>query len=253
MSLLEKLHTGKKFSPPRICLFGAPGVGKSTFAAQAPSAVFIPVENGIDQIDCTSLPHCKTMSEFIGCLNELLTEPHEFKTLVVDSLSALQDIVVDNVLADAKAKFLTAAYGGFNRGNDAALMIIRKEVFPLLERIRTERGMAIIYLAHAHDETVRHPDGSSERRTAPDLIAPIRDYIVRNTDILAYGRIRTMEDASGNRIVIGANGGERELVCEGNSQLLAKNRYGISAEPLPFKWDALFAAIKSGSGANGGS
>ena len=253
MSLLEKLRTGKKFSPPRICLFGAPGVGKSTFAAQAPSAVFIPVENGIDQVDCTSLQHCKTMSEFIGCLNELLMEPHEFKTLVVDSLSALQDIVVDNVLADAKAKFLTAAYGGFNRGNDAALMIIRKEVFPLLERIRTERGMAIIYLAHAHDETVRHPDGSSERRTAPDLIAPIRDYIVRNTDILAYGRIRTMEDASGNRIVIGANGGERELICEGNSQLLAKNRYGISAEPLPFKWDALFAAIKSGSGANGGS
>ena len=253
MSLLERLHTGKRFTPPRICIFGNPGVGKSTFAAQAPDPVFIPVENGIDQVDCTSFDHCKTMSAFVNCLTEVLNEKHEFKTLVIDSLSALQDIVVDSVLADAKAKFLTAAYGGFNRGNDAALMIIRKEVFPLLERIRAERNMCVIYLAHAHDETVRHPDGSTERRTSPDLIAPIRDYIVRNTDVLAYGRIKTIEDASGNRIVVGKNGGDRELICEGDMSLLAKNRYGIPSHPLPFKWDALFAAIKSGSGANGGS
>lgn len=253
MSLLEKLHSGKKFTPPRICIFGAPGVGKSTLAAQAPKPVFIPVENGIDQIDCTSFDHCKNMSAFLGCLNDVLNEKHDFQTLVIDSLSALQDIVVDNVLADAKAKFLTAAYGGFNRGNDAALMIIRRDVFPLLERIRTERNMCVIYLAHEHDETVRHPDGSSERRTSPDLIAPIRDYIVRNTDILAYGRIRTAEDATGNRIVIGPNGGERELVCEGGANLLAKNRYGIGSAPIPFTWSAIMAAIKAGSGANGGS
>lgn len=252
MSLLEKLHSGRRHTPPRICLFGAPGVGKSTFASLAPAPVFIPVENGIDQLDVVSFDHCRTMAAFTACLDQVLNDDHPFQTLVIDSLSALQDIVVDSVLADAKAKFLTAAYGGYNRGNDAALMVFRKEVFPRIEAIREKRNMCILYLAHAHDETVRHADGTSERRTAPDLIAPVRDYIVRNTDVLAYGRIRTMEDASGNRIVVGPNGGERELVCEGDANLLAKNRYGIPAGPIPFTWDALCAAIKSGSGANGG-
>lgn len=62
-----------------------------------------------------------------------------------------------------------------------------------------------------------------------------------------------MEDASGGKVVIGKNGGERELYCVGDTRLLAKNRYGIPSGPMPFTWDALISAIKSGNGANGGS
>ena len=43
------------------------------------------------------------------------------------------------------------------------------------------------------------------------------------------------------------------MYCVGDTRLLAQNRYGIPAGPLPFTWDALVTAMKSGSGANGGS
>ena len=150
-------------------------------------------------------------------------------------------------------KFLTAAYGGYNRGNDAALVQFRKDVYSILDEIRRKRNMCVIQIAHSHDETVKYTDGTTDRRTAPRLIAAIRDWVVEWNDIVAYAKIRTMEDASGGKVVIGKNGGERELYCVGDTRLLAKNRYGIPSGPMPFKWDALVSAIKSGNGANGGS
>ncbi|MCL2120125.1 MAG: ATP-binding protein [Planctomycetaceae bacterium] len=48
MSLLQKIHTGKKQQPPRLLIYGSEGVGKSTLAAKAPNPIFIPTEDGLD-------------------------------------------------------------------------------------------------------------------------------------------------------------------------------------------------------------
>ena len=126
MSLLQKLTTGKTPSPPRILLYGDAGVGKSSFAATAPKPVILALEDGLDQIDCAKTPHITDFATLVSYLKEIRDEPHDFQTVVIDSLSALQNIVADGVCAAAGAKFLTAAFGGFNRGNDAALVQFRK-------------------------------------------------------------------------------------------------------------------------------
>ena len=46
MALLQNVITGKQPVPPRIMIYGSEGVGKSTFAANAPKAVFIQTEDG---------------------------------------------------------------------------------------------------------------------------------------------------------------------------------------------------------------
>lgn len=111
MSLLQKLTTGKTPAPPRVLIYSDPGVGKSSFAATAPKPVFIPLEDGLDQISCTKFPHVKDFATLIADLKAVLNEEHDFQTLVIDSLSALQNVVSDGVCAAAGAKFLTAAYG----------------------------------------------------------------------------------------------------------------------------------------------
>ena len=41
MSLLKKIQRGKQPLPPRLILYGTEGIGKSTFASEAPAPVFV--------------------------------------------------------------------------------------------------------------------------------------------------------------------------------------------------------------------
>ena len=45
MGMLDNIQTGKENKPPRIMIYGSEGVGKSTFGASAPYAVFIQTED----------------------------------------------------------------------------------------------------------------------------------------------------------------------------------------------------------------
>lgn len=252
MSLLEKLNRGKKQTPPRIVVYGPPGVGKSTWASKAPNPVFIPIEDGIDHIDCVSFDQVRDLPGLVKCLNELLTSEHDFKTVVIDSLTALQTMISDAVCNDAKVKFVTAAYGGFGRGYDAVLSILRKEVFSLLERLRSERKMCIVMIAHDTDATVKHVDGTTEKRIAPRLFPNICDYILESTDAVLSADFKTIQDASGNYIRVGKDGGDREMYAVDSAKRLAKNRYGLPAGALPFNWGTFAEAVKA-CYANGGS
>ncbi len=75
MPLLQTIRTGKAQGPPRLLVYGTEGIGKSTFGASAPKPIFIPTEDGLDNIDCASFPLCKTFGEVMGYLEALLVEP----------------------------------------------------------------------------------------------------------------------------------------------------------------------------------
>jgi len=243
MSLLERITTGVKPRPPRILVYGPAGVGKSSWAAQAPSPVFIPVEDGIDHLSVPRFDHVTDYAKFVECLKAVRDEPHDFQTLVIDSLTALQNLVTDGVCKAAGVKFLETAYGGYNRGQSAALTQMRKEVYSLLDEIRAKRNMAIVQIAHDHIENVKRADGTTDRRLAPRLIPGICDWVSEWNDIVISADFRTIEDANGNRMIVGKNGGEREMYAVGTIHRLAKNRYGIPTGALPFTWDAIREAI----------
>lgn len=56
MSLLTRIHRGKQPMPPRLVLYGTEGIGKSSFAAQVPRPIFVPTEDGLDEIVCDKFP-----------------------------------------------------------------------------------------------------------------------------------------------------------------------------------------------------
>lgn len=45
MGMLDNIQTGRENKPPRIMIYGSEGVGKSTFGASAPGAIFIQGKN----------------------------------------------------------------------------------------------------------------------------------------------------------------------------------------------------------------
>ena len=54
--MLSRIHRGKEPLPPRLVLYGTEGIGKSTFASQAPAPIFIQTEDGLAEIDCDKFP-----------------------------------------------------------------------------------------------------------------------------------------------------------------------------------------------------
>ena len=85
--------TGRQTRPRRLMLYGVHGIGKSTFAAEAPNAVFLPTEDGIADIDCESYPLSSCFDQFMHYLQELHDEEHDRSTLVIDSLDWLERLI----------------------------------------------------------------------------------------------------------------------------------------------------------------
>ena len=95
MSLMKQIHTGKRHNPPRLLVYGVEGIGKSTLASQAPKPIFIPTEDGLDQIECDSFPLAETFADITGALTALINEDHDYQTVVIDSLDWMERIIWD--------------------------------------------------------------------------------------------------------------------------------------------------------------
>ena len=50
MGMLDTIQSGREARPPRLLVYGQEGIGKSSFAASAPGAIFIQTEDGLGEI-----------------------------------------------------------------------------------------------------------------------------------------------------------------------------------------------------------
>ena len=81
MTLMKRIHSGRRHTPPRLLIYGTEGIDKSTTAAQAPNPIFIPTEDGLDQIDCVSFPLAGKLADVESALQSLLHEKHDLNAL----------------------------------------------------------------------------------------------------------------------------------------------------------------------------
>ena len=100
MSLIGSITKGREQQPPRIMVYGAEGVGKSTFASLAPNPVFVQTEDGLSEIDTSKFPLARTFDDVVMQLQAVRDEQHEYGTLVIDSVDWLERLVWDRVCAD---------------------------------------------------------------------------------------------------------------------------------------------------------
>ena len=103
-SLLSQLQCGKHPGPRRTLVYGVQGVGKSTFAAQAPGAIFVPTEDGTGDLDCTRFPLMESFEGVLQALTALYREQHDFQTVVIDSLDWLERLVWERVCKDQRVE-----------------------------------------------------------------------------------------------------------------------------------------------------
>ena len=109
LSNLER-PTGQR--PVILTLFGEGGMGKTTLAAMFPKPVFIRTEDGTASLqgndDVAMFPLASSSADVLDAIESLATQDHEFKTLVLDSVTQLATIIEHEIVAaDPKANQLT--------------------------------------------------------------------------------------------------------------------------------------------------
>ena len=104
--------------PPIIVVHGLPGIGKTTFAQNLPDPVFVQTEDGCPVgLEIATFGLCETYAAVVDAVRYLGTQPHEHKTLVLDSLDKLEPLLLAAVCADrGYARSKARLWQGLGRG-----------------------------------------------------------------------------------------------------------------------------------------
>lgn len=224
-------------APPIITICGDAGTGKTSLAATFPRAVVIRAEDGLKSIPKHSRPDAfplvRTPDELWAQLMWLGQEDHDYKTLIIDSVSRLEELFTAECLKkDGKAKTLNTAMGGYGAGRQY-VAAQHARVRKLCGRINEKRDMAIVFISHADIETMRLPDVDDYQRYSLRLMKDSLPPYVDDVDMVAFVRLSSaLRGDDGDRKKVVSNG-DREVICYATAASVSKNRYGIT-EPIDF-------------------
>jgi hypothetical protein len=225
----DALKKGKQSVPPRICIYGGHGIGKSTLASKFPEPIFISTEDGIDSLDVTSFPRATKVKDVVENIKTLIKEDHKFKTVVIDSVDWLiEPLIVTNVEASHDAKDL--AYG------KSQMFVAEefREILQGLDVLRHKRGMNVVLIAHAAVVKFEDPRTEPYDRYQPKLPNRCNALLQEWADVLAFAAFKVIikkADAGFNATKSrGVTTGERLLHFIENPAFAAKNRYTCPEE-----------------------
>jgi hypothetical protein len=235
MALMNSLIKSTSPAPPKMIVYGQPGVGKTTFAASA-NAVLLDCENGAGAVPgLIRTPYLKSWPQIRQWLSELasLDKSDAPQALAIDTIDWMVQRIVEHVVLDLDGKSpnditntLGTAHGGYFKAREIVANIVYRDLLPMLNAI-ADTGAAIILLAHAANTKLTTPEGFDQYLASPDLPHWIAPPFIEWADCVLYAR---------------RDGNQRVLLTEGTNVILAKNRYGLPTE-VPLSWPALVEGL----------
>lgn len=241
MISLSNLKRMSADQPPRILVYGSPGIGKTTLASEFPSPIFLQIEDGTPgdvEISGWGRSDLVGFNDVMDAVGSLYSDEHEFKTIVVDSVTELQRLVFAETCArgdekgNAKSNIEDFGYG---KGYVYAQRVWQ-EFLDGVNALRRDRGMAVVLIAHSTVERFDDPETVSYDRYELDLHSKSVGMIERDMDaILLLKKPVTVqkEDQGFNKERARADGGNSVFIhTSGRPAFIAKNRYGMPDKVL---------------------
>ena len=246
-----KVSSGVQVKPPFIILYGDHGLGKTSWAASAPSPIFLRTEDGMGLLDAARFDEvAKNYDTVIQQMRDLATEDHPYKTLVLDSLDHLEPMLWDRCVKDENNTKITKIEDfGYGKGYTAALDYWRKIVDGILY-LREVKKMSVICIAHCNAKEFHDPNSDSYGRWQIKLHKTASALIQEKADAVLFLTTKTYTEKDENtERVRGVGTGERVIYTEARPSYVAKNRYGLPHE-LPFAdktagWATFMAAVQA--------
>lgn len=257
MSYLAQL---KKATPqaPVITIVGFAGSGKSSLAGLFPAPIFIQAENATSVFEVMpedkqpaffpQLPQpnakrgIKTSEVLLEQLRELITQEHPFKTVIIDTVTALNILFEQEAIefdSNPNVTNIGEVAGGFNKGY-LVVAGIHAKLRAACEHLR-KKGITVVFLAHTGIIKMKNrPESGEYVAYSLDMHEKSRSIYVSSSDIVAYLKARDFvtgneENKKGQTTKFGrvTNTGERVLITSSDGTIGyidAKNRYGLPDE-----------------------
>ena len=233
MSLLDSIEKPQD-RPVIATITGDAGLGKTSLAATFPKPIFIRAEDGLQAVPLESRPDAFpviTSSEDVWeQLTALIKEDHQYKTLVIDSITQLDTLFVNHIVESdpKKPKSIAQALGGYGAGFQMLSSLhgrVRKAAGILNER----KDMNIVFIAHAETETIELPDQDPYTRYNIRMQKKSVSHYVDNVDLCGFIKLETFTQGDGERKKA-VSDGTRLLVTYATAANISKNRFGITED-----------------------
>lgn len=234
MSVLSTISKPKQ-SALIATIFGEAGMGKTSLAATFPKPIFIRAEDGMQSIDESvrpdAFPVLNKVDELWEQLGALINEKHDYKTVVIDSVTRLERMFIDYIVDNdpKKPKSINQALGGYGAGL-SAVAGMHQRVRKAAELLR-QKGINTIFIGHADVETLELPDedpySKYSLRLGKRSIAPYVDDV----DLVGYIKLETFVMGEDGQRKKAMSDGTRILVTHAVAANVSKNRFGIE-EPI---------------------
>lgn len=240
---LSNVRRGVEIKPPRILVYGPHGVGKTTFGAQAPAPILVPLEDGAGMLDVPRFPLLKSYAEVVEALNSLGADEHEHQTVIVDSLDWLEPMVQAETCARNGWKDIEQP--GYGKGY-IACNTVWVEFFSLLQALRDFRNMQVILIAHQEVKTFQDPSTDPYDRYQIKLHKGASAIAQEWADAIFFCTFKTIvqksKGAFNRENVRGVGHGDRVIYTQERPSHYAKNRYNLPYE-LPLSYSAFTTAL----------
>lgn len=246
MGILEQAVTNDHSTkPPRIVVYGKPGIGKTTFAAQSNKPIILDLEGSADYIDVPKATP-KDYDQFMQLIDALLMENHEYKTVVIDSADWLEGFIHDDICKKSGATSISDKHKdatSYGKGHILAqnMMI---EIRNKLDRMRAEKGMAVIITAHS---VIKHRDDPLDGDYDEHVLKLHEKFaaaLVEWADAVLLLKKKSIESSKtpSGRKELG-----RIMVASGVLGTTTKNRLHLPDE-VPASWNDFINSINTNKG-----
>lgn len=177
----EKTKPKANFAEMNTLIYSNPKVGKSTFCAQIPGALFAPTEEGLNYLEVSRIPLVERWEDILELGKSLSSEEHEFKVLVVDTVDQLFSCCEEYICKrEGVKKIGDVPYG-------AGYKMARKEFIRVMTRFNAI-GMGLIFTSHAKMTEVKTKTSTYTRQDT-SLSPSVSEAICGFMDHIFYAYI----------------------------------------------------------------
>jgi len=232
---LSTIKRGGSDRAPITVVHGPPGMGKTTFASQAPDPVFIRTEDGLGSLSVDTFPEMGGVQDVMDALAAMYEEGHGYRSVVIDSLSALEPLIWKQVAHDHGVNSIEDM--GFGKGYVYAMDYWRDLVAAC--KGLAQRGIAPILIAHSEIVKFDAPDTDAYDRYQIKLHKRAFQHLYEQADIIGFAHepvyVRKANDKDDKGKA--KPKGERQLRLIEAPSVIAKNRYSMP-ETITLDWAA---------------